>query len=83
VIHDRDLLDRLDAFPRETFDGQVFRATRQNLDPLVSSTSGGRWWSCDNLMLFPYSMDADARLEVLSRDNVDWVSWATDNGLLA
>ena len=43
MIHDRELLDRLDALPKESFGGQVFRATRQSLDPLVSSTSGGRW----------------------------------------
>ena len=43
MIHDPDLLDRLDAMPKETFDGTVFRATRQSLDPLASSFSGGRW----------------------------------------
>ena len=43
VIHHRDLLDRLDALPKESFSGDVFRATRQNLDPLASSYSGGRW----------------------------------------
>lgn len=37
VIHDPELLERLEAFPKETFDGEVFRATRQNLDPLVAS----------------------------------------------
>ena len=178
MIHDRELLDRLDAFPKETFRGQAFRATRQSLDPLVSSTSGGRWmpvggpsilytsltregalaefsfhlaqqnprptkpvtlhtlgvvahrtlklvradlaalgvpdsvyqtmniprtqaigaaveflgcdgliapsarWPCDNLMLFPDSMRADTALEVASSENVDWVNWATDQGLL-
>jgi RES domain-containing protein len=178
MIHDRELLDRLDAFPRQTFRGQAFRATRQSLDPLLSSTSGGRWmpvggasvlytsleregalaeitfhlaqqnprptkpvmlhtlgivahrtlklvradlsalgvpesayqtinfprtqaigaaveflgcdgliapsarWSCDNLMLFPDSMGADANLEVQSSENVDWVGWATEQGLL-
>jgi hypothetical protein len=29
---DAELLERLDAFPKEAFDGEVFRATRQNLD---------------------------------------------------
>lgn len=43
MIHDPDLLDRLDALPKATFDGEVFRGTRQSLDPLASSYSGGRW----------------------------------------
>ena len=47
VIHDSDLLDRLDALPKESFSGDVFHATRQNLDPLASSGSGGRWMRRD------------------------------------
>jgi hypothetical protein len=39
-------------------------------------------WPCDNLMLFPDSMGADATLEVLSSENTDWLRWATDQGLL-
>lgn len=177
MIHDRELLDRLDALPKETFDGRVFRATRQSLDPLASSTSGGRWmprgaagvlytslaregslaeisfhwsrmtprptkpvmlhtlgvvahrtlklvrtdlsalgvperdyasinlprtqqigaaveflgcdgliapsarWNCENLILFPGSLGADPTLEVLSSESVDWLAWATENGI--
>lgn len=47
MIHDRDLLDRLEQLPNETFEGQVFRGTRQSLDPLASSYSGGRWMRLD------------------------------------
>jgi RES domain-containing protein len=43
VVHDAELLDKLDALPKTHFDGEAFRATRENLDPLVSSVSGGRW----------------------------------------
>jgi hypothetical protein len=43
VIHDPALLERLSAFGTERFDGEVFRATRRSLDPLATSTSGGRW----------------------------------------
>ena len=43
MIHDPILVERLSAFPTENFDGEVFRATRANLDPLAPSTSGGRW----------------------------------------
>ena len=41
MVHDPNLLDKLDAFPKEGFSGTVFRATRQSLDPLTSSFSGG------------------------------------------
>ena len=178
MIHDRDLLDQLDAFPKEAFDGEVFRGTRQSLDPLASSYSGGRWmcrdgagvlytslsregalaeisvhwgqltprptkpvilhtlrvqahrtlrlvradlttlgvpesvyggvnllrtqeigaaieflgcdgliapcarWACDNLILFPDRMGMDATLEVVTSDEVDWVTWANKQGLL-
>lgn len=43
MIHDPALLERLSTFATERFDGDVFRATRQSLDPLAPSTSGGRW----------------------------------------
>jgi hypothetical protein len=178
MVHDRELLDRLDALPKEAFDGRVFRATRQSLDPLVGSASGGRWmppggagilytslqregalaeisfhwsqmtprptmpvavhtlgivahrtlklvreelstlgvpddeyssmnlkrtqeigsaaeflgcdgliapsarWSCDNLMLFPDSMGHGTSLELLSSETVDWMRWATEQGLI-
>jgi hypothetical protein len=179
MIHDPDLLDRLDAFPKETYDGEAFRSTRHSLDPLASSFSGGRWmhrdsaavlytslvregalaeisfhwgqlyprptkplmlhtlrvvahrtlklvradlaalgvpesayaginmprtqeigaaveflgcdgliapcarWACDNLILFPDRMGTDATLEVVASEAVDWITWATANGLLA
>ena len=47
MIHNPDLIDQLDALPKETFDGEVFRGTRQSLDPLASSYSGGRWMRHD------------------------------------
>lgn len=42
MLHDPDLIDRLDALPKESFDGEVYRGTRLSLDPLASSYSGGR-----------------------------------------
>ena len=47
MVYDPDLLDQLEAMPKETFDGEVFRATRQNLDPLAGSYNGGRWMRRD------------------------------------
>lgn len=43
MIHDLELTELLGAFPQESFDGHVFRATGLNADPTASSTSGGRW----------------------------------------
>ena len=179
MIHDPELLDRLDALPKETFSGEVFRGTRQSLDPLASSYSGGRWmrrdgagvlytslaregalaeisfhwgqltprptrlvmlhtlrvvanrtlrlvrvdletlgvpervyggvnmprtqeigaaveflgcdgliapcarWACDNLILFPDRMGMDATLEVVKSETVEWLAWATAQGLLS
>ncbi|WP_418648600.1 RES family NAD+ phosphorylase [Thauera butanivorans] len=177
MIHDPELLDRLDAFPKETFVGEVFRGTRQGLSPLASSYSGGRWmrrdgagvlytslaregalaeiafhwgqlsprptkpvmlhtlrvvahrtlklvradltvlgvpentyagmnlprtqeigaaieflgcdgliapgarWACDNLILFPDRMGADATLEIVTSESIDWLMWANAHGL--
>lgn len=43
MIHDYDLIDRLSALPTMSFSGEVFRATRMNLDPTTPTSSGGRW----------------------------------------
>lgn len=43
MIHDPRLVDALSKLPMQTFEGDVFRATRRNLDPTTPSTSGGRW----------------------------------------
>ena len=178
MTHDPDLLDRLAELPKESFDGEVFRATRLSLDPIAGSYSGGRWmrrdaaaivytslvregalaeitfhwsllsprptkpvivhrlrvvarrtlrliradlaalgvpesafrdvnlprtqeigaaveflgcdgliapsarWPCDNLMLFPERMAADAALELVSSETVDWIAWGKENGLI-
>lgn len=47
MVHDPALLDRLDALPKEPFEGEVFRATRLNLNPLAASYNGGRWMPRD------------------------------------
>ena len=178
MIRDPGLLDRLSALPTEAFTGSVFRATRQNLNPITPSISGGRWmppggagvlytsltregalaemafhlgqqtprpskpvmvhtlsvtcqralrlvrvdlrslgisdsdyaqinylrsqqigdvaqflgcdgliapcarWDCENLMLFTDHMSADALLEVVESESVDWLQWARDNKVL-
>ncbi len=39
-------------------------------------------WAGDNLILFPDRMVADATLEVVTSEVVDWVAWATARDLL-
>lgn len=62
MVHDPELLDRLDALPKETFAGEVFRATRQNLDPLVGSYNGGRWMRPDAAAVLYTSLARDGAL---------------------
>jgi hypothetical protein len=66
MIHDPDLLDKLDALPRESFNGEVFRGTRQNLDPLASSSSGGRWMRRDGAGVLYTSLARDGALAEIS-----------------
>lgn len=66
MIHDPDLLDRLDALPKEAFDGEVFRGTRQSLDPLASSYSGGRWMHRDGAAVLYTSLAREGALAEIS-----------------
>ena len=66
MIHDPDLLDRLDALPKETFDGDVFRGARQSLDPLASSYSGGRWMRRDGAGVLYTSLAREGALAEIS-----------------
>jgi RES domain-containing protein len=43
MIYDQGLLDQLNAFPVERFDGEAYRVTGASADPLASSVNGGRW----------------------------------------
>ncbi len=62
MIHDPDLLDRLDRLPEELFEGDVFRATRQSLDPLACSYSGGRWMRRDGVGVLYTSLAREGAL---------------------
>lgn len=42
-IHDRGLLDALEAIDPEPFSGEVWRVTRKGRDPLRGSVADGRW----------------------------------------
>ncbi len=39
-------------------------------------------WPCDNLILFPDRMSVDGTLAVESSEQVNWMQWATENGIL-
>ena len=42
-VHDRSILDALEAIDPETFAGEVRRVTRKGRDALRGSTANGRW----------------------------------------
>ena len=66
MVHDADLLDLLDALPKESFSGDVFRGTRQSLDPLASSYSGGRWMRRDGAAVLYTSLAREGALAEIS-----------------
>ena len=42
-VHDRSILDALEAIDPEPFAGEVWRVTRKDRDPLRGSAANGRW----------------------------------------
>jgi len=66
LIHDPSLIDRLSALPIETFDGEVYRATRRNLEPTTASTAGGRWSPADGPAVLYTSLERDGALAEIS-----------------
>jgi hypothetical protein len=66
LIHDPVLIDRLSAFPTEAFVGDVYRATRRNLDPTTPSTAGGRWSPADGPAVLYTSFEREGALAEIS-----------------
>lgn len=66
MIHDLELLDKLAAFKTEPFEGQVYRATRMNLDPTAYSAWGGRWAPKDDYPVLYTSMEPDGAIAEIS-----------------
>jgi hypothetical protein len=62
VVHDQDLLDRLSAYASIEFDGTIFRATRQGLNPLAPSLAGGRWAVRDSTAVLYTSLERDGAI---------------------
>lgn len=69
MIHDPDILDYSSGITPQTFEGEVFRATRKNLDPRTPSLSGGRWF---------VKGETAALYTSLEREGVDWHAWGTN-----
>ena len=62
MLHDQTLLDWLAGVQPASFEGVVYRATRRGLDPLVPSTSGGRWMPADTEPVLYTSLERDGAL---------------------
>lgn len=72
MIHDAKLLHQLDDLPKESFKGTVFRATRKQLDPLLTSRSGGRWMPQGAASVLYTSLERDGALAEIS---FHWSQW--------
>lgn len=66
MIHDPKLLDWLSGCPTEQYSGNSYRATRQGLDPLTPSTSGGRWAPKDGSPVLYTSLAREGALAEVS-----------------
>jgi hypothetical protein len=62
MLHDQALLDWLADVRPGSFEGLTFRATRRGLDPLLPSTSGGRWMPANTEPVLYTSLERDGAL---------------------
>lgn len=61
-IHDRTLLDALEALPAERFDGTVWRTTFASRDPLAGNFAGGRWDPPEEFEVLYTSLEPDGSM---------------------
>jgi hypothetical protein len=61
-VHDRTLLDALDALDREVFDGNVWRVTRKSWEALRGSSAQGRWTPNHDVEVLYASLERDGAL---------------------
>jgi len=40
-------------------------------------------WPCDNLILFSERMGADAMLELVTSEEINWIAWSKASGVFA
>lgn len=65
MIHDPGLIEHLSNLKAISFDGVVYRATRNNLDPLAPSSNGGRWMPKDEMSVLYTSLSEDGAVSEL------------------
>ena len=61
-VHDRAILDTLEAAPAEPFEGSVWRVTRVGRDPLQGSGATGRWSAASEFEVLYTSLERDGAL---------------------
>lgn len=61
-IHDRELLDRLEALPAAPFSGTAWRVARRGRDPLLGAAAGGRWSPADAGQVLYTSLEKEGAL---------------------
>jgi hypothetical protein len=61
-VHDKDVLDALEAIGAQPFDGQVWRVTRSGRDPARGSAANGRWSPPGEFEVLYTSLERDGAL---------------------
>jgi hypothetical protein len=61
-VHDRAVLDALEAAPSQPFEGDVWRVTRTGRDPLRGSGASGRWNAASEFEVLYTSLERDGAL---------------------
>lgn len=82
-VHDRALLDALDSYPAEKFEGRGWRTTFESRDPLLGSTAGGRWGPPGSFEVLYTSCDPDGSLAEIYHDLSMTPVFSYSNVLLA
>lgn len=65
-VHDRDVLDTLEAIGAQPFDGQVWRITRSGRDPTRGSAANGRWSPTSEFEVLYTSLERDGALSEIA-----------------
>src|ERR1700732_509685 len=61
-IHDRIILDALEAMKPASFSGRVWRVTRKGREPLRGAAAHGRWSASGEFEVLYTSLDRDGAL---------------------
>jgi hypothetical protein len=61
-VHDRELLDELEALDPVSFSSRVWRTVRSGRDPLRGSTANGRWGAAGELEVLYTSTEREGAL---------------------